>query len=275
MSTIDNTRLANTSLSFGRWPVWIAEAVPVALRVLPFFLALTFFAAMTAILLLLTVGKTAFHLFSLASPLVFIIIAMSAWKSGMLPGSLVISQSIGEGSPWRRFFKIAAPLALVIGGVLNLITLAAMFGADLSAWSQGDLPRTTFPLELLNPEKRTLLVILYTTAVEQQLSLMPLFIVMGGRLEPLLVAGVIARRINWEQAFKIQASLSKREKLCLGPMRLLVLGGVCLQASARVLDATSSWVGVGLLLASICGWLFYCCLITVAAKDVLAELPKE
>lgn len=54
-------------------------------------------------------------------------------------------------------------------GVLNLIALVAMIGADAIAWKSGVLPRIAFPMELLDPEKRTLLVILYTTAVEQQL----------------------------------------------------------------------------------------------------------
>lgn len=275
LAIIDQSQLAGPAVTFGRWPGWIAEAIPVAVRVLPYFFSLTFFAAVMAITLLLVVGKAAFHLFSLASPLVFVLIALCAWKSGILPGGAVVRSSVGPRSPWRRFFKIATPLALVIGGVLNLIALVAMIGADAIAWKSGVLPRIAFPMELLDPEKRTLLVILYTTAVEQQLGLMPLFVVMGGRLEPFLIAAVVSRRITWDEASKIQSSLTKSEKFCLGPMRLLVLGGVCLQASARMLDATSNWLGVVLLLMSICGWLFYCSLITVASKDLVCVKNQE
>ncbi len=65
----------------------------------------------------------------------------------------------------------------------NLIALGQlMVVSDEIAWKTGVLPRVAFPMELLDPERRTLLVILYTTAVEQQLGLMPLFVVMGGAL---------------------------------------------------------------------------------------------
>lgn len=250
------------------WPRWIKQAVPLFMQVLPAFIALTLLAAFTTVSILLILGKAAFHLASLCSPLIFLVLALALRRAGMLGDRPVLRTAVGTGSPWRNFFRVAAPLALVIGIALNALAVLAMLGSDIGAWKRGALPLTTLPLDLFSAEKRPLLVMLYTTAVEQQLSLMPLFVIMGGRLEPYLVAAVMAGRETWSSARAVQAQLHKSQKLVLGPMRLLTLCGVTLQATARALDATSNWIGVALLLVSIGGWLFYCCLIAVAARDI-------
>lgn len=256
-------------ISFAQWRTWLVRAFPIFFRVLPLYIIVTFLAAMISIALLMTVGKAAFHVFSLASPLVFLVLAMCLWRAGSIGGREVVTRSIGPGSPWRQFFRLATPLALVIGGLLNFIAVGAMLSSDISAWHAGSLPRFEIPEQLFDEDKRNLLVILYTSAVEQQLSIMPLFIIMGGKVEPYLVAAMMSGRISWEKAKLLQAELSKRDKLILGPMRLLVLCGVLLQASAKWLDATTNTLGIALLLASICGWLFYCSLVASAAKDLV------
>ncbi|NMY92414.1 hypothetical protein [Pseudomonas oryzihabitans] len=256
------------------WPRWIKQAVPLFVQVLPAFVALTLLAAFTTVSILLILGKAAFHLASLCSPLIFLVLALALRRAGMLGDRPVLRTAVGTGSPWRNFFRVAAPLALVIGIALNALAILAMLGSDIGAWKRGALPLTTLPLDLFSAEKRPLLVMLYTTAVEQQLSLMPLFVIMGGRLEPYLVAAVMAGRETWSSARAVQAQLSKSQKLVLGPMRLLTLCGVTLQATAGALDATSNWLGVVLLLVSIGGWLFYCCLIAVAARDITDPHPR-
>ncbi|MDD1007167.1 hypothetical protein M5G27_06700 [Pseudomonas shahriarae] len=257
------------AITIAQWRTWLAGALPIFLRVLPLYFLITFLAAMVAIVLLLTVGKAAFHVFSVGSPLVFIVLALCCWKAGAVNGSELLTKAIGPGSPWRNFFRLATPLALIIGGLLNLIALGAMLSSDISAWQAGTLPRFEIPDQLLGEGKRNLLVILYTSAVEQQLSIMPLFIIMGGKVEPYLVAAMMSGRVTWEKAKLLQEGLSKRDKLILGPMRLLVICGVLLQASAKWLDATTNSLGVALLLASICGWLFYCSLVASAAQDLV------
>ncbi|MDI2145000.1 hypothetical protein KBJ94_23400 [Pseudomonas sp. ITA] len=257
------------AITIAQWRTWLNGALPIFLRVLPLYFLVTFLAALIAIGLLLTMGKTAFHIFSLGSPLVFIVLALCCWKAGAIPGSQLFRKAIGPGSPWRNFFRLATPLALMIGGLLNLIALGAMLSSDISAWQAGTLPRFEIPDQLLGEGKRNLLVILYTSAVEQQLSIMPLFIIMGGKVEPYLVAAMMSGRVTWEKAKILQEGLSKRDKLILGPMRLLVICGVLLQASAKWLDATTNSLGVALLLASICGWLFYCSLVASASQDLL------
>ncbi|WP_095158257.1 hypothetical protein [Pseudomonas sp. Irchel 3E13] len=258
-----------SDITIARWISWLAGAVPIFFRVLPLYIVVTTFAAMIAIVLLLTLGKAAFHIFSLASPLVFIVLAMCLWRTGVLEGRGVTARAIGPGSPWRQFFRLASPLALVIGGLLNLIAVGAMLSSDILAWQSGSLPRLEVPDHLFDEGKRNLLVILYTSAVEQQLSIMPLFVIMGGRVEPYLVAAMMSGRLTWEKAKAIQANLTRREKFILSPMRLLVLSGVLLQASARWVDASTSALGVALLLTSICGWLLYCSLLASAANDLV------
>lgn len=257
------------AITIAHWRTWLNGALPIFLRVLPLYFLVTFLAAMIAIVLLLTVGKAAFHVFSLGSPLVFFVLALCCWKAGAIPGSLLFTKAIGPGSPWRNFFRLATPLALIIGGLLNVVALGAMLSSDIAAWQTGSLPRFEIPSQLFGEGKRNLLVILYTSAVEQQLSIMPLFIIMGGKVEPYLVAAMMSGRVTWEKAKLMQEALSKRDKLILGPMRLLVICGVLLQASAKWLDATTNSLGVGLLLVSICGWLFYCSLLASAAQDLV------
>lgn len=182
------------------WPRWIKQAVPLFVQVLPAFVALTLLAAFTTVSILLILGKAAFHLASLCSPLIFLVLALALRRAGMLGDRPVLRTAVGTGSPWRNFFRVAAPLALVIGIALNALAVLAMLGSDIGAWKRGALPLTTLPLDLFSAEKRPLLVMLYTTAVEQQLSLMPLFVIMGGRLEPYLVAAVMAGRETWSSA---------------------------------------------------------------------------
>lgn len=258
-----------SEITGAHWISWLTGAAPIFFRVLPLYIAVTFVAAMIAIALLLTLGKAAFHIFSLGSPLVFLVLAMCLWRAGALTARGVTTRAIGPGSPWRQFFRLASPLALVIGGLLNLFAVGAMLSSDILAWHSGSLPRLELPDHLFGEENRNLLVILYTSAVEQQLSIMPLFIIMGGKVEPYLVAAMMSGRVTWEKAKAVQASLTKREKFILSPMRLLVLSGVLLQACAKWLDASTSALGVALLLFSICGWLFYCSLLASAAKDLV------
>ncbi|WP_186327077.1 hypothetical protein [Pseudomonas oryzihabitans] len=116
---------------------------------------------------------------SLCSPLIFRVLALALRRAGMLGDRPVLRTAVGTGSPWRNFFRVAAPLALVIGIALNALAVLAMLSSDIGTWKRGALPLTTLPLDPFSAEKRPLLVMLYTTAVEQQLSLMPLFVIMA------------------------------------------------------------------------------------------------
>lgn len=163
---------------------------------------------------------------------------------------------------------MATPFALVVALLLNMIAVAIMIRTDLVAWGSGALPRLSLPADLFTSEKKYLLVILYTTAIEQQLGFMPFMVIMGGRFEPHLVVRMMSGRLTWAQAKSKQALLSKGEKFVLAPFRLLVLGGVALQFSAKHMNAAVNHYALWLLIGSIFGWLFYACLLAQAAREI-------
>lgn len=260
--------LESPKISWGLWKGWVAGALPLFFGVLPIYLLVTFSFAVVSVTLLLITGQTAFHLFCLASPLIFLVLAICMARLGLLPEGTVLRSSVGPGSPWRRCFQMATPFALAIALLLNTIAVAIMIKADLAGWSNGTLPRLSFPADLFTSEKKYLLVILYTTAIEQQLGFMPFMVIMGGRFEPHIVGRMMAGRLNWAQAREKQARLTKGEKFILAPFRLLVLGGVALQFSAKQINATVNHYGLWLLIGSILGWLFYACLLAQASRDI-------
>lgn len=254
--------------SWGQWKGWGAKAWPLFLGVLPIYLLVTLAFAIVSVGLLLVFGQSAFHAFSLSSPLIFLVLAICLSRVELLPKGAVLKASIGPGSPWRSCFHMATPFALVVALLLNLIALAIMVKADLTAWGSGTLPRLSFPADLVTSQKRYLLVILYTTAIEQQLGFMPFLVIMGGKFEPIIVARMMAGRLSWAEAKAMQSLLSKREKFVLAPFRLLVLGGVALQFTAKYINAAANHYGLWLLIGSVLGWLFYACLLAQASRDI-------
>lgn len=253
---------------WGLWRGWVLSAWPLFLSVLPSYSALTLGFALVSVALLLVFGQTVFHLFCLSSPLIFIVLANCMTKVGLVPTGGVLKAAIGPGSPWRRCFHMATPYALAIALLLNMIAVAIMLKADLAAWGNGTLPRLSVPEDLFTTEKKYLLVILYTSSIEQMLGFMPFLVIMGGRFEPHLVGAMMAGRLTWAEAKKKQDLLSKKDKFVLAPLRLLVLGGVMLQFSAKQINATVNHYGLWLLIGSILGWLFYACLLAQASRDL-------
>ncbi|HGN3112549.1 TPA: hypothetical protein ACKRQV_000246 [Pseudomonas aeruginosa] len=163
---------------------------------------------------------------------------------------------------------MATPFALVIALILNTIAVAIMIKADLVAWGNGTLPRLSFPADLFTSEKKYLLVILYTSAIEQQLGFMPFMVIMGGKFEPHIVGRMMVGGLTGAEAKRKQSQLSNRDKFVLAPFRLLVLGGVALQFSAKHINAATNHYGLWLLIGSILGWLFYACMLTQATRDL-------
>jgi len=124
------------------WSHAVLEAVPVFLRLIPAYLLITCLMASLAVVVLLMVGKAAFHLFCMFSPLIFIVF-------GLARGSL------DRGDRWMigpaawadvafRFWRYAAPLAIGIGLTLNLLILMNLVLADIAAFRAGDLPNLLF-----------------------------------------------------------------------------------------------------------------------------------
>lgn len=254
-------------INWGRWTEWVAGALPQFLRVLPIYLAVTFSFAVLSVGLLLVMGQTLFHIFCLSSPLIFIVLGICLSRVGLLPRGRIVSSSVGPGSPWRTCFYMATPFALLTALLLNTFAVAVMLKADLAAWQSGALPRLSLPADLFTSEKKYLLVILYTSAIEQQLGFMPFMVIMGGRFEPHLVCRMMAGQLSWAQAKCLQGMLSKKEKLVLSPFRLLIFGGVALQLSAKHMNAAVNHYALWLLIVSILGWLFYACLLAQVSKD--------
>lgn len=255
------------------WSHAVLEAVPVFLRLIPAYLLITCLMASLAVVVLLMVGKAAFHLFCMFSPLIFIVF-------GLARGSL------DRGDRWMigpaawadvafRFWRYAAPLAIGIGLTLNLLILMNLVLADIAAFRAGDLPNLLFHTKLFTAEKLPMLPMLLTTAIEQQMMFMPMFVIMGGRFEPHLVALVLSRSISRLDAKSIQEGLTRRQKLLLSPLRFLVILGVLLQFTARSIDATVNVGGTFLLLASYFGWLFYGCLLAVFSRKPPFFEPKK
>lgn len=263
------TELMDTpKVRWGIWRDWCAGVLPIFLSVLPLYLLVTLSFAVVSVGLLLVFGQTTFHVFCLSSPLIFIVLATCMANCGLISPRKVLRSSCGAGSPWRACFHMATPFALVVALLLNMVAIAIMLKADLAAWGSGALPRLSLPADLFTSEKKYLLVILYTTAIEQQLGFMPFMVIMGGRFEPHLVGQMMVGRLTWAQAKAKQALLTKKEKLVLAPFRLLVLGGVALQFSAKHLNAAANHYGLWLLIGSILGWLFYACLLAQATRDL-------
>lgn len=260
--------MGSPKISWGLWREWIAKAWPLFLGVLPLYLVVTFSFAVVSVGLLLVLGQTVFHVFSLASPLIFLVLAICMSRAGILSSQSVLKSSVGQGSPWRSCFHMATPFALVIALILNTIAVAIMIKADLAAWGNGTLPRLSFPADLFTSEKKYLLVILYTSAIEQQLGFMPFMVIMGGKFEPHIVGRMMAGGLTAAEAKRRQSLLSKRDKFVLAPFRLLVLGGVALQFSAKHINAATNHYGLWLLIGSILGWLFYACMLAQATRDL-------
>lgn len=207
------------------------------------------------------------------SPLIFIVF-------GLARGSL------DRGDRWMigpaawadvafRFWRYAAPLAIGIGLTLNLLILMNLVLADIASFRAGELPNLLFHTKLFTAEKLPMLPMLLTTAIEQQMMFMPMFVIMGGRFEPHLVALVLSRSISRLDAKSIQEGLTRRQKLFLSPLRFLVILGVLLQFTARSIDATVNVGGTFLLLASYFGWLFYGCLLAVFSRKPPFFEPKK
>lgn len=247
------------------WLGMIRAAVPYFIRLVPLYVLVTIIASVVSVLTLLTLGKAAFHVVCMFSPLIYVVLGMAIAKVDPA------ERRAFSPSAWlpvaTRFWRYAAPLALAIGLTLNSIVLFALILGDLSSFRSGALPNLDFPDDLFTEEKRALFVILLTTSVEQQLLFMPLFVVLGGRLEPHLVGRILGGTLTLEQAKVEQARLSKRQTLFLGPMRILVLVGVGLQFAAKELDATKTIAGPALLLTSYLGWLFYACLLACISRQ--------
>lgn len=105
---------------------------------------------------------------------------------------------------------------------------------------------------------------------------MPNVVVLGGRLESNLVGLVLGGKMTLAEAKDYQAGLSKREKMFLGPMKMLVLVGVGCQYLAKELDATQNLLGAAMLLVSYFGWLFFACLLarlSLPAQFLMARKP--
>jgi len=256
---------SNASVFIKGWSHAVIEAVPVFLRLIPAYLAITCLMASLAVIVLLMLGKAAFHLFCMFSPLIFIVFGLAR---GVLDRK---DRWMAGPAAWAdvayRFWRYAAPLAIGIGLTLNLLILMNLVLADVSAFRAGALPNLLFHSKLFTAEKLPMVPMLLTTAIEQQMMFMPMFVIMGGRFEPHLVALVLSRRITRHEAKAIQGTLTRREKLLLSPLRFLVILGVLLQFTARSIDATVNFGGIALLLISYFGWLFYASLLAVFSRS--------
>lgn len=255
------------------WLGTVRDAVPLFMKLLPAYIALTVLAATVSVAILLVLGKGAFHLACMFSPLIFIIIGMAIRSADSELASA------GRAGAWlpvvTRFWRYATPLAVTIGLTLNIVILVSLFLADITAVHAGRLPNLSFPSDLFSAEKLPLLPMLLTTAVEQQFLFMPLFVVLGGRFEPHLVGMLLGGRLSISEARAIQGGFTKRQKLFLGPMRILVLVGVCFQYWGKEIDATQNGLGTVMLLISYFGWLFYACLLAVLVRGSTFEFAKK
>jgi hypothetical protein len=254
------------------WLCTMKAAGPVFLRLLPMYIAITLVSSITAVAVLLVLGKAAFHLACMFSPLIFILIGMAIDRQS---GSDFRASLPAAWLPLvLRFWRYTAPIALAIALILNFIFLFAMILGDLGAWRAGALPNLNFPADLFTSQKLPLLLMLLTTATEQQLVFMPFLVVLGGRLEPHMVGLVIAGRYTLDSALGVQAALSKREKFVLAPMRLLVMLGVSLQFMAKDISDSHMVFGKVLLLSSYFGWLMYVCMLACIAQRYASISPK-
>lgn len=256
------------------WLDLVISAIPTFIRLIPLYILITVSAATISILLLLSVGKATFHLACMMSPLIFILIGLAIRKiepefnKAYLPAAWYPIAS--------RFWRYATPMAVAIGLTLNCAVLFSLGLADLNAFYQGKLPNLTFTSTIFTPERVHLIPMLLTTSIEQQLMFMPLFVVLGGRLEPHLIGLILSGRLNLDLAKQVQKSFTKRERFILGPLRLLVLIGIGFQYWGRSLDAHHNVMGTVMLLVSYFGWLFYACMLAHTAKKfALFEAKKN
>ena len=114
-----------------------------------------------------TLGKAAFHLASLCSPLIFLALALR--RAEMLGDRSVLRTAVDTGSPLRNFFGSwrSSPWSSALrSNALKALAVLAMLGTDIGAWKRGSLPLTALPLDLFSAEKRPLLVMLYTTFMQ-------------------------------------------------------------------------------------------------------------
>lgn len=257
---------------FSFWNDVIARAVPPFLKLMPMYLLLTLISSSAAVAVLLIFGKAAFHTVCMFSPLIFIVIACAIQR---------ISTPGADQSSWftwrpiyRAFWRYSSPLALSIAACLNVILLTALVLGDLSAWRAGALPNIGFPVDLFSAEKAPLLLMLLTTATEQQLVFMPFLVVLGGKLEPHLIGSVIAGKLTKAQAFEAQQLLSKQQKFVLAPLRLLVILGVSLQYLAKDIAPEFPDSSKLLLLSSYFGWLMYACMLATISRDLQPGIAK-
>lgn len=254
------------------WSSIVRGAAPLFVKLLPAYLAITLATSFLAVGVLLILGKAAFHLVCMFSPLVFLLIGMALDTQA---GQKWVA---AKPSAWlpvaTRFWRYAAPLAMVVALCMNLMFLFAMLLGDLGAWRSGALPNLNFPTDLFTA-KLPLLLLLLTTATEQQLVFMPFLVVLGGRFEPHLVALVIAGRCSLDKAREAQAGLSKRDRFLYGPLRLLVILGVSLQFLAKDVSQDHAYMGKVLLLGSYFGWLMYACMLSVVASRNLPRVDTN
>lgn len=248
------------------WSGVVSQSAPVFVRLLPVYLAITLCTSIFAVAVLLVLGKAAFHLACMLSPLILVLIGLAADK---LAGARGHAAAPASWLPvYAHFWRYSAPLALAIAVCLNVIFLIAMVLSDLGSWRGGALPNLNFPADLFTPQKLPLLLMLLTTATEQQLIFLPFLVVLGGRLEPHLVGGVVSGLYSRDQAFEMQRVLTKRQKGLLAPMRLLVMLGVSLQFMAKDISGDHPVVGKLLLLSSYFGWLMYACMLATITKMI-------
>ncbi|MGI0646875.1 hypothetical protein ACRCPS_17820 [Pseudomonas aeruginosa] len=253
------------------WLRTIRSAWPFFVRLIPLYLLVTITASVISVFTLLVLGKAAFHVACMFSPLIFVVVGMAIAKAD--PSERRAFSPAAWLPVATRFWRYGAPLALAIGLTLNVIVLFTLFLSDLGSWRSGALPNLAFPEEMFSEEKRPLFLILLTTSVEQQLLFMPLFVVLGGRLEPHLVGRILGGSLTFAAAKLEQAKLTKRQTFFLSPMRLLVLVGVGLQFAAKELDATKTVAGPVLLLGSYLGWLYYACLLACISRQSAESQP--
>jgi hypothetical protein len=247
------------------WFGLVRSSVPTFLVLLPAYILVTVAASVVSVLVLLIFGKAAFHLVCMMSPLIFIVIGMAIGR--IEPACRRAAKPEAWYPVASKFWRYGAPLAVTIGLTLNVVVLVSLVLSDLNSFHAGKLPNLTFPADLFTSEKLHLIPMLLTTSVEQQLMFMPLFVVLGGRLEPHLVGLILSGKLSLGEAKILQEGFSKREKFFLGPLRLLVLVGVGFQFWAKHLDATQNLMGTAMLLVSYLGWLFYACLLAHSSRS--------
>lgn len=99
-------------IHWGLWRCWFAGAWPLFLNVLPLYLAVTFSFAVLSVGLLLVLGQTVFHVFSLSSPLSSSYLRYACRESGfylaigLWVAVLGGARRGGPASTWPRLLRL-------------------------------------------------------------------------------------------------------------------------------------------------------------------------